>query len=243
MSYRLRYDLHTHTTFSHGKGSIEDNVKVAIERGLEAIAIADHGPGHLTYGIKRENIPIMRKEIDRLSIKYPEIKIYLSVEANIIDNDNYLDVKPEEFCLFDMVLAGYHFGIKNGYTASNFAFNYGIGRTGKRREALVERNTLMVINAIENNKIKVLTHPGDKAPVDIKRVARACNSNGVLMEINKRHKHMNEEDLFIAMKEPVSFIINSDAHISEKVGMFEEALKMALDVGLDVDRIVNIAKQ
>ena len=28
------YDHHTHTTFSHGKGSIEDNVKVAVEKGL-----------------------------------------------------------------------------------------------------------------------------------------------------------------------------------------------------------------
>ena len=64
MRYKLLYDLHTHTTFSHGKGSIEDNVKVAIEKGLKAIAITDHGPGHLTYGIKREAIPIMRKQID-----------------------------------------------------------------------------------------------------------------------------------------------------------------------------------
>ena len=39
MRYKLLYDLHTHTTFSHGKGSIEDNVKVAIEKGLKAIAI------------------------------------------------------------------------------------------------------------------------------------------------------------------------------------------------------------
>ena len=92
MRYKLLYDLHTHTTFSHGKGSIEDNVKVAIEKGLKAIAITDHGPGHLTYGIKREAIPIMRKQIDLLSKKYPEIKIYLGVEANIIDNGNYLDV-------------------------------------------------------------------------------------------------------------------------------------------------------
>ncbi len=79
MRYKLLYDLHTHTTFSHGKGSIEDNVKVAIEKGLKAIAITDHGPGHLTYGIKREAIPIMRKQIDLLSKKYTEIKIYLGV--------------------------------------------------------------------------------------------------------------------------------------------------------------------
>ncbi len=242
MRYKLLYDLHTHTTFSHGKGSIEDNVKVAIEKGLKAIAITDHGPGHLTYGIKREAIPIMRKQIDLLSKKYPEIKIYLGVEANIIDNGNYLDVYSHEFRDFDIVLAGYHFGIKNGYTASNWTFNHGIGRTGKRREALANRNTEMIINAIEKNDIKILTHPGDKAPVNMDQIARACAVNDVLMEINARHKHMNVAEIRIASKEAVKFIINSDAHVPDKVGTFEESVEQALEAGLDMNRIINIRK-
>lgn len=36
-------DYHTHTVFSHGHGSIEDNVKAAIKMGLKEIAITDHG--------------------------------------------------------------------------------------------------------------------------------------------------------------------------------------------------------
>ena len=50
--YKMIFDYHTHTTFSHGKGSIEDNVKAAVAAGLSGIAITDHGPGHLTYGVK-----------------------------------------------------------------------------------------------------------------------------------------------------------------------------------------------
>ena len=41
---RLKFDWHTHTVYSHGKGTIEDNVKVAIEKNLTSIAITDHGP-------------------------------------------------------------------------------------------------------------------------------------------------------------------------------------------------------
>ena len=37
--YELLYDLHTHTTYSHGKGSIEDNVREAFNQGLEFVAI------------------------------------------------------------------------------------------------------------------------------------------------------------------------------------------------------------
>ena len=57
--YKMLFDYHTHTTFSHGKGSIEDNVKEAVKKGLKAIAITDHGPGHMTYGIKREDVPVI----------------------------------------------------------------------------------------------------------------------------------------------------------------------------------------
>ena len=39
--YRLKYDFHTHTVFSHGKGTIEQNVMRAREIGLAAIAISD----------------------------------------------------------------------------------------------------------------------------------------------------------------------------------------------------------
>lgn len=240
--YKMIYDYHTHTTFSHGKGSIEDNVIVALEKGLEEIAITDHGPGHLTYGIKRNDIPIMREEINRLSKKYPDIKIYLGVEANIIDSGNYLDVYAHEFREFDMVLAGYHFGIKNGYTASNFAFRYGIGRTLKRRDALTVRNTDMIIKAVETNDIKVLTHPGDKAPVDMRQIARACMLNNVLMEINTRHKHMNVDEIKIADREGARFIISSDAHTPEKVGDFMGGLERALEAGVSIDKIVNIRK-
>ncbi|HPZ60294.1 MAG TPA: PHP domain-containing protein, partial [Bacillota bacterium] len=90
--YRMVYDIHTHTTFSHGKGSIEDNVKAALERGLSIIGIADHGPGHLTYGVKRKDLPVMREEIRRLQPLYPKIQILLGVEANIINPSGKLDI-------------------------------------------------------------------------------------------------------------------------------------------------------
>ena len=74
---RLKFDWHTHTVYSHGKGTIEDNVRVAVEKGLESIAITDHGPGHFGYGFRRSDIKKMRAEIDQLQEKYKDIKIYM----------------------------------------------------------------------------------------------------------------------------------------------------------------------
>ena len=36
------YDLHTHSTFSDGTNSITQNIRLALERGLEGIGITDH---------------------------------------------------------------------------------------------------------------------------------------------------------------------------------------------------------
>lgn len=251
--YKMLFDYHTHTTFSHGKGSIEDNVKEAIKKGLEAIAITDHGPGHKTYGIKISELPQMRAEIKKLQKKYPQIKIYLGVEANILDSqraeknavvkgDNNLDITPKQTEEFDFVLAGYHFGLADCYCISNFMFSHGIGKSQKREEILKERNTSMVLKALEKNDIRVLTHPGDKAPVDIAEIAKMCAKTNTLMELNMKHPHLTVENIKIAAREDVKFIISSDAHIPENVGTFDKALQRALLAGLDPDRIVNIKR-
>ena len=40
-------DYHTHTVYSHGKGTIEENVKVAISKEIKTIGISDHGYKHM----------------------------------------------------------------------------------------------------------------------------------------------------------------------------------------------------
>ena len=70
---KILADYHTHTIYSHGKGTIEDNVKVAISKGIETLGISDHSYGHLTYGVKRDDIFKMREEIDILNEKYKNI--------------------------------------------------------------------------------------------------------------------------------------------------------------------------
>ena len=93
---KILADYHTHTIYSHGKGTIEDNVKVAISKGIETIGISDHGYGHLTYGIKRDDILRMREEIDKLNEKYKnQINILLGVECNILDHKGNIDFDPK----------------------------------------------------------------------------------------------------------------------------------------------------
>ena len=239
--YRMIYDHHTHTTFSHGKGSIEDNVKVAVEKGLKSIAITDHGPGHLTYGIDREKIKVMREEIERLKLVYPQIEILLGVEANTLRVAPYIDLTEEDKKELDIVLAGYHFGILRAGMIPNY-INSHTGLLGGEDSSLKVANTAMILNALYENDIAVLTHPGDKGPFDIEDIAKACADTDTMIEINAKHKHLTIDEIKIASKYDVKFVIGSDAHISSKVGSFEEPLMRALQAGLDPERIINIER-
>lgn len=245
--YRMVFDHHTHTIYSHGKGTIEDNVKEAVAKGLESVAITDHGPGHLTYGIDRNKLPQMRAEIDQLQMKYPQIKILLGVEANTLRVEPFLDVTPEERPGYDILLAGYHFGILHAGMVPNY-LNKHAGLFGGETSTLKVKNTAMILDALyyneENgNHIDVLTHPGDKGPFDIADIARACADTGTFIEINDKHHHLTVEEIKIAAAYDVKFIIGSDAHIPSRVGSFEGPLRRALEAGLDPARIVNIAER
>lgn len=243
MEYHLKYDLHTHTIFSHGKGTIEDNVKAAREKGLQMVGISDHGPGHVTYGVKRKNIAVMRREIKRLEAVYPDIRILLGIEANIINPSGALDVTESEIKQFDYVLAGYHYGVFGekpfhalGIHANNYVQNK-LGRSGRKLELL---NTELTIKAIYENEIQVLTHPGDKGPFDITEIAKACAERGTLMEISTWHDYLSVDGIKKAAKSGVKFIISSDAHKPERIGDCEGAVKRVQEAGLDLERVVNL---
>lgn len=242
--YRLTYDLHTHTTFSgDGKGSIEDNVKSAVKKGLKTIGISEHGPGHLTYGIKRKDLPVMRAEIERLKPLYPEIEILLGVEANIINTSGKLDITAEDITYMDYFIAGYHLGVfgENPLFALGV---HGANMIGKwfhtSTKSQIKHNTDLTVKAIYENSIKILTHPGDKGAFDIGEIAKACAERGTLMEISTWHKYLTVDGIRQAAKTDVRFAISSDAHRPDRIGDCRGAVKRIIEAGLDFERVENL---
>ncbi|MBE6027105.1 MAG: PHP domain-containing protein [Clostridiales bacterium] len=244
--YRLKYDHHTHTIYSkvgpyfHGKGRIIDNVRAASKRGLESLAITDHGPSDF-YGLDPRKIPQMRRDIAAALLSFPKLKVYLGVEADIVDTPNGLDVPPEDFAKYDFVNAGYHYVPKCHMLHNFVAFRMPWPK--KLKEKLRLQNTDRIIKALRNNDINILTHPGDKAYIDEYAVAKACEETGTLVEINARHKHPDVRDLQIYNKYDINFVISSDAHRPKHVGRYAESLALALEAGIDPARIVNIEKR
>lgn len=226
--------------YFHGKGRVIDNARAAAKRGLASLAITDHGPSDF-YGLNLKKIPQIRREIAAAMHAFPKLKVYLGVEADIVDTPNGLDVSPEDFALFDFVNAGYHYVPKCHMLHNFVAFRAPWPK--KLKEKLRFQNTERIIKALKSNDIKILTHPGDKAFIDEHAVAKACEETGTMVEINARHKHPDVRDLQIYKNYDIDFVISSDAHRPKHVGRYAESLALALEAGIDPARIVNIEKR
>ena len=243
---KLTADYHMHSTYSrrnHGKSTIEEIVEKAVELGLEEIAITDHGPKHYMYGILESKINEAKNIVIEMRRKYPQLKILYGVEANILDYNGKTDINEEILKHCDIILCGYHLGALFSSTGDFWNFivmNY-LGRYNKKiNEKMTRKNTEAFIKAMNKYKINILTHPGDKIPLDIDKIAKTAEKTGTLLEINNSHGHLNSEEIKTASKYNVKFVINSDAHIKDKVGSFENGLKSAEDAGLDLKRIINL---
>ncbi len=235
-------DYHTHTLYSHGKGTIRENVESARKMGLKEIAICDHGPNHLGFGVKKNKFTQIRKEINVLNNEYDDINILMGVEANVIGYDGRIDVDNDIIELLDILLVGFHFGalpysFKDAYNM--FLLNY-LGRVSSSIKNRARRlNTDALINAMNKYDIFLITHPGAKVDIDSARLAKVASNTNTALEINASHQQLTVEYLKIAMKENVKFIISSDAHKPEDVGNMKKGIQIAQKAHLNKKRIIN----
>lgn len=236
-------DYHMHSHYSGDcDNDLEAIVQTAIKKGLKEIAITDHGPGHMGYGIKVKHYQTLRKEVDALNEKYEDINVLLGIELNIMSPKGDCDVTDEIRELADILLMGYHFASRPSNVSAFFMHvNNGLYKVFKGiKKHAMKANTKAYVNAIAKNNVNILTHPGAKGPVDMSAVAKACEEHQVKMEINASgHGHLTVEEIKEAMQFDVEFVIDSDAHTLDRIADVESSIARAKEAGLDFSRIVN----
>lgn len=237
---RLTGDFHTHTIYSHGKNTIEENVLSAIEKGLSSICITDHGTGHIFYGIKKNDLRRMQDEIYLLREKYKNINIYFGLEANIVSENGTIDA-DEYYNMFDYLLVGMHYLIRFDKFMYYYFMNFFARYLGLFKNYCRKRNTDIFIRCINKyDNIFALTHPGERFLIDIDRLSKACADKNIAMEINNAHGYMTAEDAKTAVKNGVKILLSSDAHKSCNVGNITNCLKIAKDANINSCQIINI---
>ena len=235
-------DYHSHTTYSHGTGSIADNARVASEKGFDYLAITDHGARQSFVGVKRKIFDKIRADMNNLQKDYHDLKLLFGVEANILGESGDIDVTPEDVDRLDILIAGYHF-MAFPYKPNDF-FNITCSALAryclKPTKAQIERQTRMYINAIKKNKIDIITHPGFRLDIDYTQFGKACADYGTYVELSSRHRTPNEKGLEELLLTDCQFILNSDAHKPENVGDCEFAKELIEKYNVPENRIANI---
>lgn len=242
----INKDFHTHTTYSHGTGSITDNALAAKNKGVELIGITDHGFNHPFYRVKRKLLPQMKAECIAAE-KQTGVKVMLGIESNIIGVSGVTDVKPSDIQYLDLYLAGVHravlcdrFSDYFKLTVPNYAASVFNAKPSKK---LIENCTKAYVNAIKNNPIDVLTHVNYYCFADSLTVAKCCEDYGTYFEINTKKTHLSDEEWQnIIDKTNVKFVVDSDAHSPDRVGDDKLFLSLLSRVNFPMDRIVNVDK-
>lgn len=226
---RLLADLHTHTVASgHAFSTATELVHAARARGLQLIAITDHGPtvpqgAHPWYFWNSKVLP---STLDG-------VRILKGCEANVsLTEDNGIDLPDQVLQLLDFVAVGFH------------------PLTGFDRKDRA-RNTEALLQAIANPLVDQITHPGndEEFPVDRDAVVEAAVANEVILELNAHSFDPSssrsaasrcERDFAYAAFEAGALIaIGSDAHYALHVGRFDAAIAVAREIGIPEERIVN----
>ena len=230
----LKADLHVHTIGSgHGFSTVTENCEAAIQKGMELIALTDHGPevpqgAHNWFFWNMSHVPGFHKGL----------VILRGCEANIIpDSSRYeskygLDVADIVARRLDYVTIGFH--PTTGFDDRDVA-----------------RNTEAVIKAMKSPYVDQLNHPGNMVefPIDADAVIAAAIESNVIIEINnsslnplgaRAESSMMEIDFAIkAYKAGATLALNSDAHHATGIGNIEPALSYASEAGIPTDYYIN----
>lgn len=237
-------DYHTHTVFSHGKHKIEDNAAAAAEKGLKEIAITDHGLRHVAFGMKRNDIPEMRRIIDKTNNRLPEVRVLFGVEANLYTTEGDIDLKPADRECFDIILAGFHKAALAKKPKDWWLFYVcpmWQDRFGYTKQA-IQRNTDAYVKAIKSGHCDVITHLNYGMKTDVKQVAQAAKDYGVCLELNGKRVSMTDEEVMTIVDVGAPIIVNSDAHSKDRVGDVSVPMSVVERLGIDKNIIVNWEK-
>jgi DNA polymerase (family X) len=199
----VRGDLHSHTTLSDGRNSLDEMATAARERGYAYLAITDHSASHgfgddVTAERLWERIEEVRAWNEGPGKGGRGFRLLAGSEINI-GLDGSLDYPDDVVAALDWVVASVH---------TSFSIS----------EAEM---TARVLAAIENPDVNCIGHLtgrliGRREPygIDVEAVAEAAARTGTMLEINgnPNRRDLSDRHARLAAEAGVTIVLNTDAH-------------------------------
>jgi DNA polymerase (family 10) len=222
----IRGDLHSHTTLSDGRNTLEEMAEAGRGRGYAYMAITDHSASH-GFGdhVTTERLWERIAEVETWNQGRRGFRLLAGSEVNI-GLDGELDYPEDLLEALDWVVASVH---------TSFAISE-------------KQMTARVLAAIENPRVDCIGHLtgrllGRREPygIDVEAVAEAAARTGTMLEINgnPNRRDLSEHHARLASEAGVTIVLNTDAHGVETLGNMAYAVATARRAWLTADKVAN----
>lgn len=195
----IRAELHSHTTASDGKMTIEESAAIAKARGFHTLAITDHSQSSaVAGGLKPDRLREHIADVRAADKQIKGIKLLAGSEVDILV-DGSLDYDDELLHELDVVVASPHAGLK-----------------AKPKQA-----TKRLLRAIEHPLVHIIGHPTgrliERRPglePDMNELISAAIEHNVALEINAHWMRLDLRDTHVraAVEAGALISINCDDH-------------------------------
>ncbi len=223
----IRGDLHMHTTASDGQNSIREMADAAIARGLRYIAITDHSKRvTMAGGLDAGRLLAQWADIESIRPEYEgRLMLLKGIECDILEAGG-MDLPDDVLAQADWVLASVHYGQK------------------QPRDQITER----ILGAIENPHVNCIAHPTGRLinrresyEVDLDAVMDAAAANGTMLELNANPARLDLDDVHVAAAAArgIPIVINTDAHVTDGLGVMIHGIRQAQRGGLRAVEVAN----
>ena len=210
----VRGDLHSHTTLSDGRNSLDEMAAAGKARGYAYMAITDHSASH-GFGdhVTAERLWERIEEVRAWNKGKRGFRLLAGSEINI-GLDGSLDYPDDLVAALDWVLASVH---------TSFAITE-------------KEMTARVLTAIENPDVDCIGHLtgrliGRREPygIDVEAVAEAAARTGTMIEINgnPNRRDLSDRHARLAADAGVTIVLNTDAHGTDTLNNMAYAVATA----------------
>jgi len=209
----LKGDLHTHTSYSDGRETLEQMALAARARGYAYYAVTDHPRGTLAE---------QDLEIDALNERLKPFRILKGIEVNI-RIDGSVSLPDEVLAERDWVMASLHAAFDRSPT--------------ERVLTAMENPHVDCIGHLTARKINIRP----PANVDVERVVAKALETGTFLEINAQPNRLDLRDTHarLAGDAGVKIAVNTDAHQLSALQHMEMGVAQARRAWLTKDQVLN----
>jgi DNA polymerase (family 10) len=210
----LRGDLHSHSTYTDGRATIEQMAAQAREAGLEYLAVTDHSRRiAMAHGLDPTRLRDQWREIEAVGKHLDGIRLLRGIEVDILD-DGSLDLPDDVLAELDWVVASVHYKLNQS----------------------THEMTQRMIKAICNPHVDVIGHPSGRlltgrepSSFDLDQVLRAAREEGCALEVNGQAERLDLSDsaCLAAKHAGVKVVVSSDAHHPRDFAMLEYGVNQA----------------